>query len=91
MLSSVPKPTDDEWVDAEMLAEEMTGKVIAKSPQTGIADMEKRLRVLNQRREMVLQHADSESKSKRLRELERQIADAQARIKEYRTQLEGRN
>lgn len=86
-------PTEDEWADADALAEdlhqEFTGKPAAKPAAQGLADMEKqlaRLRRLRQQAEKCPGDAQE-----RLHSVDREIADVQARIRAYKLQFEGRN
>jgi hypothetical protein len=85
--------SDEENLDAEMIAEELTGKVEPKTPEQGIADMRQRLRLLRGRRKILenLDHPDDDFKITRLLQYDREIADAKARLREYQTQLSGRN
>ena len=82
---------DDEFADADELAEEIIGKPIARSPEQGIADMETRLRSLQNSHDLTSKHTDSDQKFQHLVTLEREMADIKARIREYKAQLEGRN
>jgi hypothetical protein len=84
-------PTDDEWADADELAEEMIGKPFLRNPEQGIADMQKRLRSLQARHDLVSKQADSDLKFERMSDLQRQMTDLKLRIKEYEAQQQGRN
>ncbi len=87
-------PNEDEWMDAEMDAENMTGRSSARTPEEGIKIMEERLRVLRAREGNIRtgdQFTDETLREKSLIEIGREIRDAQSQLKHYKMQLEGRN
>ena len=93
-FGAMPDPTElpedfEEWekIEAEMGAEEMLGKPIKRSATQGIADMTARIAYLRKELANIHPNASDEAEIGLIRD----IADAEARLKEYQTQNEGRN
>jgi hypothetical protein len=86
-------PTPEEWHEADMLAEELAGgSVNYGSTEKALATLKSRLAYLQHRRELALQHDDdADALEASLRALDRDIADTQAKIREYELQRGGRN
>lgn len=80
-------------MDADMLAEELTaGKALSyATPEKALAAMQERLKYLQERRDSVLKQPDSESRTRRVVQLESELSDTRGRIKEYEAQIQGRN
>lgn len=96
MLIAVP--TDDEWAEADMLADETHGKPMKRTALEGIRDMERRIASLLKRIHAAerFAHEDSEggfseSAVRTIQSLTEELATARARLAEYKLQLEGRN
>jgi len=75
-------PTDDEWNDAEMTAEELGAHYA--TPAEGKAAMEKRLAILEQR-------FNDTRNEKAARHLAAEIAQTHALLKEYQLQIDSQN
>ncbi len=87
-------PNKEEWMDAEMMVENQTGKSSARTPEEGVKIMETRLRILREREEKIRtghHFADEALREKSLIEIGREIRDAKSQLKHYQTQIEGRN
>lgn len=59
-----------------------------RSAEQGIKDMEQHIHVL---RQQLVTFLEAEASERLIQETRKEIQDAEARLKEYRTQLEGRN
>jgi hypothetical protein len=92
-------PTDDEWNEAELLADQASGQPLYRTPAEGVAAMEKRIAWLNGKLSRIsFQFSRLGATAHEVRTLEAERATlnseltaAQTRLAEYRTQLEGRN
>jgi len=78
---------DQEWLDADLGAEEMHG-LIHYPPAVGVARMEKRLRLLRGR--LATLHPNAVGTESEVA-LIRDIKASELRLAEFRTQLEGLN
>lgn len=83
-LDTFLMPSDDEWNDAEMTADESNGKPLYRTAAEGVAGMTRQIEILNKR------FTDTRSESE-ARRLGLELAQAHARLKEYQTQLDGKN
>ncbi|MDE2102884.1 MAG: hypothetical protein KGL39_36910 [Patescibacteria group bacterium] len=83
--------------DLEMLREQMAGKILPRPAAEGIADMQARLTQLRDDKQTILnrlQQAETlpdDAEWDRVAELNRQIAEAETRLKHYQMQQEGLN
>lgn len=77
-------PTEDEWAEADMLADQVAGVPLARTPEEGIKWMDRRIRHLESR----IQNCVDDSQ---LSILNSQLREAHQRLAEYRAQLGGRN
>lgn len=82
---------DPNQTDLEMLADQMHGQPVTRPAAQGIADMESRIQSLKQQKANVLNHFNSPDAEKRLDEINRQLCEAESRLTEYQTQLQGLN
>jgi hypothetical protein len=85
---------EEEWMDADMMAENMAGKPTPRTAEEGVKIMETRLRILREREDKIriAEHfADEAMRENCLIEVGREIRDAQSQLKHYQTQMEGRN
>lgn len=76
-------PSEDEWAEADITADQALGKPLARTPEQGLADMQRRITSLQRR---LAQASPGTGEALRL-----DLAEAQARLKEYQAQLDGRN
>jgi hypothetical protein len=83
-------PTKEEWDDAEDLVEEMLGPA-ARTPEQGIADMNRRIARYEALHAQVNAEPYTPMQSDRLLSIERQIAQWRRNREEYEAQLKGRN
>ena len=81
-------PTDDEWAEADMMADEAHGKPLKRTPEEGIRDMERRIASTTQRLRNL--HPDAQNPEIEL-QLIKELREAKARLKEYQIQLDERN
>lgn len=77
-------PTDDEWNDAEMTADDSAGKPLYRTPAEGVAGMQKRIDILTER-------FNATTNIELAEQLGLEIAQAYALLKEYQVQLDGKN
>lgn len=92
-------PSDEEWIEAGMTADESLGKPARRSAEQGIRDMEAQITLLKERLQKVAsrlsQMGSTEYEIKTLTaersKLTEELATAHDRLAEYKTQLEGRN
>lgn len=91
-------PTDDEWAEADMAADEAAGKPLKRTAEEGIRDMERRIASLTKRINDLERHMSedseggfSESAAEAIKSLTEDLTTARARLAEYKLQLEGRN
>jgi hypothetical protein len=78
---------DEEWMDAEMAAEESGEKPPVRTPAEGVQAMERRIAYLRGRLAQLHPNAGEDAEVGQIRD----IRAAEARLQEYLTQLEGRN
>lgn len=83
-------PDNDEWTEAEMLADDAAGKPLRRTPAEGIVAMQQRIRILMSRIGC-LRSADTFDPTEEIRSLEQQLAEAHRRLAEYRQLDDGRN
>lgn len=81
-------PTDDEWAEADILADETHGKPLKRPAAEGIRDMEALIISLRGRLDSL--HPAARNTDAEL-QLIREIREAEARLKEYQIQIQGRN
>jgi hypothetical protein len=86
-------PTDDEWVEADMAADEAAGKPLKRTAEEGIRDMERRIISLRARITAAEGNAllTDPQRAEVIADLRVDLQEAQARLKEYQIQLEGKN
>ena len=87
-------PDEDEWIDAEEIADdvaEKSGQPIRRSPEQGIAVMQKRIYRLRGLHDQVAAEPASVNQAERLLSIMRDLLKAETRLKEYEIQLKGRN
>ena len=88
-------PTDEEWSDANHLADEMAGHPLPRSAEEGVRDMTVRLKVLEERLVQCRAHlaagADPVGFAEEEIKLLRELQEAKQRLAEYQAQLGGRN
>lgn len=83
----IPDITLEEQIEADMGAEEILGHPLKRTAVHGIANMQERIAYL--RRELANIHPNAPDEAEI--GLIRDIADAEARLKEYQTQYDSRN
>jgi len=94
-----PRPNPDEWTEAGMTADESLGRPAKRSPSEGINEMEARIQLLKIRRNIAnARHQAAPYLSGERRhfafeclKLDRELKEAEQRLTEYKTQLEGQN
>ncbi|HEV2327631.1 MAG TPA: hypothetical protein VGY56_02455 [Verrucomicrobiae bacterium] len=94
-------PDDFEPSDAEleMVVDEALQKTgqppVNRSPEKGIADMQGRLKLLNEQKAKLLKGMGTlpfdTQRGEELTKIDREIREARQRLGEYQTQLKGRN
>ena len=82
-----PMPSQEEWLDAGMGADEALGHPARRTPEEGIREMQARIELLTLRRNQLSRKPDAYE----LARLNSEICEAEARLAEYQTQLAGRN
>ena len=80
-------PTEDEWADADIAADEEAGHHLTRPPEQGVKDMERRIRALNARLAIVRDRGDEQSEQP----LIEQVQKAKLLLDQYQALLKGRN
>jgi hypothetical protein len=85
----------DEMLDADLAAEEFHGKPFPLTPEQGLAEMERRIRLLTARKAALLEAAGAAASAEpfldAVRETNHHLETAAARLREYQIQRDGRN
>lgn len=85
-------PTPEEWSEAGIIADESLGHPSKCTPEAGIAEMKRRIGLLEQKRERMKGFTGpSETIITELKTVYSELQEARERLAEYEHQLEGRN
>jgi hypothetical protein len=85
---------EEDWMEAEMMAENTGGKPVVRTPEEGIKIMQTRLRILRKREKHIRtgdHFTDEALRENSLIQIGREIRDAQGQLKHFQTQLKCRN
>ena len=93
-----PLPTDPNSVELEMLADAAEGSPLKRTAQQGVTDMEARIALLNEQKVKTLDRLNQTRSgtvraelNSHLTLLNDDLRQANDRLREYKTQLEGTN